>query len=192
MWLRRSNRSNLSDEALIRQYQKTEDMEVLGVVYERYLAYTYGICLKYFKEPQVSQDAVMAIFELLVKKVKTHTIDHFKGWLYVVAKNYCLGQIRKKKNARMVELNGEFMHSEELSHHDEEFDFVGQYHDLQHCLEKLPDIQKKTVEKFYMDGKSYQEIAEDLTVTKDMVRSYIQNGRRNLRICMEKGHGKEA
>ncbi len=191
MWVKRTGTSRQSDNELLSGYRRGKDIKLLGILYERYLTYTYGVCLKYFGEPQASQDAVMEIFEVLVDKVSDHDIKNFKSWLYVVAKNYCLGQIRKQKKARIVSLNGDVMHLAEVSHQEDEFDIEGKYEDLAACLQALPSPQQVTVQKFYLEGKSYSEIADDLVVSKERVRSYIQNGRRNLRICMEKKRGKE-
>ncbi len=192
MFVGKQNSSKLTDEELIKQYRKSKDLELLGQVYERYMTYVYGVCLKYLHNAETSKDAVMAIFESLIVKVQKHEIDNFKSWLYVVSKNHCLGQIRKHKKTLTVAFDGEVMHYMENIHHDNTFDFVGEHHELKACMENLPEQQRATVNLFYMEGKSYNEISEKLGVTKNKVRSYIQNGRRNLKICLEKNNVKRS
>ena len=82
----RRDTTKFTDDELVKRYQETGDMSLLGQLYERYIELVYGACLKYFKEPAAAEDAVMNIFELLVKKVKTHEIRQFRPWLHVVAK----------------------------------------------------------------------------------------------------------
>jgi DNA-directed RNA polymerase specialized sigma24 family protein len=56
---------------------------------------------------------------------------------------------------------------------------------LGHCMQQLNDEQRQTVKLFYIDNKCYNEITEVTGFEWNKVRSLIQNGRRNLKICME-------
>ena len=175
-----------SDAELLNLYLQKGDMAVLGQLYERYLEMVYGVCLKYMPTPENAEDATMTIFEQLPGKIKKQSIQDFRPWLYVVSKNYCLMQLRKKKNIQSVE--PERMQSDELVHPFSESDKEKQeqqFEQLEHCLETLNRQQKTCVELFYLKGRSYKEIAQKLAWTVGKVRSNIQNGRRNLKICME-------
>jgi RNA polymerase sigma-70 factor (ECF subfamily) len=154
----------------------------------------YGVCLKYLKSPEDSEDAVMQIFELINRKLKTHTVENFKPWLHVVSKNYCFETIRKRKHKLTIVHDENIMHSEAFLHHDDEFeiDLDTAENGLSECMEKLPLKQNQAIDLFYLQGKSYQEIASMTGVTKDKVRSFIQNGRRNLKNCMENKHEKRS
>ena len=175
----------------MQQYQQSGDLETLGVLYERYVELVYGVCLKYFKEKTKAEDAVMAIFETLVEKVKTHEIRQFRPWLHVVAKNHCLMQLRKKDRTVSFDdmaptAQAEVVHSAGVLHPVDVFEEDGQQLVLKNCIEKLPTQQKYSVEQFYFEEKTYKEIADLTGDDLGLVRSNIQNGRRNLRICMEK------
>jgi len=175
-----------SDTELISLYKKTNDLKVLGQLYQRYMDLVYGVCLKYLKESEKSKDAVMHIFEELVAKLKKHDVENFKNWLYQVAKNHCLMQLRTPRNLKTTEFNADFMQIEESWHLNGELEKEDQFNQLKQCLEGLAHEQKLTVTLFYMEQKSYQQIAETTGLEWNKVRSYIQNGRRNLKICMEK------
>ncbi len=176
----------LSDEELVRLYQKSGASEPLGILYERYVELVYGVCLKYLKNSTLAEDAVMSIFESLMEKVKTHDIRQFRPWLHVVAKNYCLMQLRKKNlTVSYDDLPPGAVHSSEVVHPVEDFEPDEQQVALKRCLEKLTKTQRSCVEQFYFEEKSYKEIADQSGEELGMVRSHIQNGRRNLRICME-------
>ncbi len=176
-------KSNLpeSDEALLAAYRKGGDVEALGRLYERYVELVYGVCLKYFKKEADAEDAVMAIFEQLVEKVKTHEVQNFRSWLYVLAKNHCLMQLRKPQREF---LESDFMHLEGSEHPNEE-NGEEQEAQLRDCIGKLPTTQRESIELFYFEEKSYQEIAEIKAEELGKIRSFIQNGRRNLKICLE-------
>ena len=187
----RRNITDESDEKLVELYQSTGDLEQLGVLYERYVELVYGVCLKFFKDSSLAEDAVMSIFETLVEKVKTQDIRQFRPWLHVVAKNHCLMQLRKKNLTVSYDemspgMQAEVVQSAGTVHPLEVFEENGEEQALKKCMENLVPQQKHCVEQFYFDNKSYKEIAELTGEDLGMVRSHIQNGRRNLKICMEK------
>ena len=161
-------------------------MSVLGELYQRYMELVYGVCLKYYKEPEASKDAVMQIFEELVSKLKKHEVDNFKGWLHQVAKNHCLMQLRTPRNMKTVEFNTELMQSEENVHLNGVLEKEEHFKKMEFCLGTLTDKQQEAIRLFYLEGKCYNEITEMTGQDWNQVRSLIQNGRRNLKNCMEK------
>jgi RNA polymerase sigma-70 factor (ECF subfamily) len=179
-----------SDEELLTDYLKTRDMEIPGELYARYMRLVYGVCLKYFKEREKSKDAVIQIFEKLVIEIGKHEIRNFKSWLYVVAKNHCLMEIRKTEPGKIISIGDEnemasFMENEaELHPVDREPDEMDKQA-LNDCIEKLKNEQKSCIRLFYFENKSYREICTTLNLEEKKVKSYIQNGKRNLKICLE-------
>jgi RNA polymerase sigma factor (sigma-70 family) len=178
--------SNLSDKELVALYKETGDMAVLGELYQRYMELVYGVCLKYHKDPETAKDSVMQIFEELVPKLKKHEVDNFKGWLHQVAKNHCLMQLRTPRNMKTVEFKTEFVQSEENVHLNGVLEKEENFKKLENCLGTLAMEQRETIKLFYLEGKCYNEIAELTGQEWNQVRSLIQNGRRNLKNCMEK------
>jgi RNA polymerase sigma factor (sigma-70 family) len=176
----------LSDKELVNLYKQNADMEVLAVLFQRYMDLLYGVCFKYLKDGESARDAVMQIFEELVQKLNKHEVDNFKSWLYTLAKNYCLMQLRTPKNLKTTEFNVEVMQSEEEVHLNGIMQKEENFIRLEKCLQTLSTEQKMTVELFYLENKCYKEIADVTGIEWNKVRSYIQNGRRNLKICMEK------
>lgn len=187
----RRNINQQTDEELVSLYKASEDLQVLGVLYERYTELVFGVCLKYLKNTALAEDAVMDIFESLVKKVKTNEVRQFRPWLYVMAKNHCLMQLRKKNLTDSYDdmtpaAQAAVVQSAGVVHPIDEFEPDEQEEALKECLEKLSAVQLKCVKAFYYEGKSYKSIAAESGEELGRVRSNIQNGRRNLRVCMEK------
>lgn len=177
-----------SDEELLHRYKQTSNLEILGQLYMRYMDLVYGVCLKYFKEPEAAKDSVMTIFEELTVKAKKHEVTFFKGWLYRLATNHCLMILRKKKREPFL-VESDFMQLESSVHPEEDMDFMDrekQLNQLTTCIDQLPAEQQEAIRLFYLKEKSYKEISEQTRKDANQVRSYIQNGRRNLKICMEK------
>jgi RNA polymerase sigma-70 factor (ECF subfamily) len=176
----------LTDTELVSLYKKTSDLKVLGQLYQRYMDLVYGVCLKYLKESEGAKDAVMNIFEELIVKLKKHEVENFKSWLYQVAKNHCLMQLRTPRNLKTIELPEALMQSDANVHLDGVMEKEENFQRLEYCLTTLSEDQRRAVQLFYIEGKCYNEIVEQMGQEWSQVRSFIQNGRRNLKICMEK------
>jgi RNA polymerase sigma-70 factor (ECF subfamily) len=184
-FIRNISHSSLADKELVALYKEKGDMAVLGELYQRYMDLVYGVCLKYFKDSEQSKDSVMQIFEELVVKLKKHEVDNFKGWLHQVAKNYCLMQLRTPRNMKTVEFKGELVQSEEIVHLNGVLEKEENFKRLEFCLGTLTEQQREAIRLFYLEGKCYNEIVEITGQEWNQVRSFIQNGRRNLKICMD-------
>ena len=177
--------STKTDTELVQQYKSGGDANILGELYARYMEMVYGACLKYFKEPEEAKDAVMNIFEELVTKLRKYEVSNFKSWLYQLTKNHCLMKIRSRKSKPVI-VDVDIVHLEENNHLDNIIDKEAQLNGMGNCIEQLPAEQKKAIQLFYLKEKCYKEIADITETEVNKVRSFIQNGRRNLKICMEK------
>jgi RNA polymerase sigma-70 factor (ECF subfamily) len=175
------------DEQWVADYKKSGDLMILGKLYQPYMPLVYGVCLKYFKDEDNSKDAVMQIFEQLITKLGNHEIKNFKSWLYVLSRNYCLMELRKSQKNTFIYVDEYFVETTPLLHHiNNDEDKEAQLVALEKCIETLNHDQKLSVNLFYLQKKCYSEVAEHTGYDMNKVKSYIQNGKRNLKICLEK------
>ncbi|MCC8145466.1 MAG: sigma-70 family RNA polymerase sigma factor [Bacteroidales bacterium] len=183
----RKNISKWSDDELLTHYKKTENTEYFGELYNRYIPLLYGVCLKYLKEEEKSKDAVMQLFEVLLLKVKEYDIVVFRTWVYSVVKNHCLQILRKENKELIVDFNSDIMESDSILHLlNEDTEDEDQLKRLRECMEKLPEQQRISIRRFFMEEMSYQDITDTTGYNLKQVKSYIQNGKRNLKNCIEK------
>lgn len=176
---------HLSDEQLLEAYTSNSDGQALGKLYERYMPMVFGVCLKVLKDTGKAEDAVMAIYEELTHKVKAHEIGAFRGWLYVLARNHCLMELRKNQRRPTDHHAPEDMTRYDAVEQAFEYELPAQTDPLKKCLDALNQQQRQCVEWFYYEDHSYKDIAEMIQEDVGKVRSYIQNGRRNLKQCLE-------
>lgn len=175
----------MSDAELVALYHRDGDVQVLGTLYQRYMELIYGVCLKYLNDAEESKDAVMRIYEELVEKLRKHEVEHFKSWLYTLARNHCLMQLRRQKGKIPVEITEPVMQNSDLWHQEDVLQKEEQLSTMEDCMQQLITEQKRCVELFYLQGKCYNEICEETGYDWNKVRSYIQNARRNLKLCMD-------
>lgn len=183
--LNKKKATEYTDEELLEQYRDTGDSEYFGQLYNRYIPLIYGLCLKYLQNEAKSQDAVMEIFENLLPKVTNYDIKVFKTWLYSVVKNHCFHLLKANKREMMVDFDSNLMESDDvLTLLGEEVD-RDKEDALNYCMAKLSEAQRITVMKFFYEDLSYADIVETTGYDLKSVKSYLQNGKRNLKICIE-------
>lgn len=182
--------NTLEDLELVSLYKNTGDKNCVGVLFQRYTHLIFGVCMKYLKDEDDSQDASMQIFEKLLSDLKKHEIQQFKAWLHMVCKNFCLMQLRsgKTKLKHQKELQKDLEMSVETDH--ELHLTMASLKEIQltlmeDCIHGLNKEQKLCIELFYLQEKSYLEVAEMTSFSMNNVKSFIQNGKRNLKICIE-------
>lgn len=173
---------------LLTFYKSTGDLKTLGILYEPYMPLVYGVCLKYLKNESLSEDAVMQIFEQLIQKLRIHSVSNFKSWLYSFARNYCLMELRSHHKVNTISIaDDDFMENEAFSHQPFGEDMVEtKLRAMEKCLALLTSEQQRCIRLFYLEQRCYKDIAESTGFDLNKVKSYIQNGKRNLKICIEK------
>lgn len=185
-FLKNIKANDATDKELIAAYKSSNDLSHVSTLYQRYMDLVFGVCLKYFKDGERSKDAVMDIYGELCKKLKLHEVDNFKGWLQVLARNYCLMQLRSPRNMKTTEFKADFMQSEQTTHLENGIlEKEENFKKLEECMGQLTAEQKQSIELFFLQKKCYNEIADITGYEWSKVRSYIQNGKRNLKLCME-------
>lgn len=182
----KTKQSTLDDHELIRHYQESGDLAILGHLFSRYTSLTFGVCLKYLKDREDAKDAVMQVFEKLVQSLKEHQIENFKSWLYVTARNHCLMQLRSRKGKFSEQISPQLMETGLIMHLEEEPEMEQNLLKLEKCIDALEGDQKQCVQLFFLQEKCYKDVAGLTGFDLNKVKSYIQNGKRNLKICMER------
>lgn len=185
---------HLSDLELLQLYKLNGDAIIFGLLYKRHATMALGVANKYLQPEDDAKDAVMQVFEQLLQNINYHKIDNFKSWLYSVVKNFCLMKLRKEKNLTIVrEEEGKNIFSvvekEQLLHQDEVKLKESNLTNLEMAIETLNEEQKKCIELFYLQQKSYAEVVEITGYTLNNVKSFIQNGKRNLKLKMQSVYG---
>ena len=190
----------LSEQEVLARYRQSGDVGALGLLYERHLPEVFAVCRRYLAPPdEDAQDAAMQLFEQLVSKLRSHAPDNFSAWLYATARNFCLMELRARQRGTAsggplvlypeaidVE-NAAVQHlpqatAEAEADHQHEADLQA----LELALSQLPPEQRRCLELFYLEEKSYQEIVAATGLALNLVKSHLQNGRRMLKRSVSK------
>ena len=178
---------HISDQQLLENFYEDKDKQWLGILLQRYTLLLLGVCMKYLKNEEEAKDSVQQVFLKAITELQKYRVNYFKSWIYMVAKNHCLMKLRDKQGRLTVEINEKL-----VTAHEEEFDKQKLLEDektmelLTASLKELNPEQQQCVTLFYLQKKSYQEISTSTGFSMMQVKSYIQNGKRNLKLLIEK------
>ncbi len=183
----KSRNNNLSDQQLLENFYKTHDNQWIGSLLQRYTLLLLGVCMKYLKDEEEAKDAVQQIFLKVITELPKYKVDYFKSWLYMVARNHCLMKIRDDHGRNHLKLEEETYKMPEESNGPQFYVQKDMHLELMEAtLQELNHEQKRCVMLFYLEKQSYQQIASTTGYTVMQVKSHIQNGKRNLKILMDK------
>lgn len=178
---------HMTDQELLEKFHEDHNNEWLGILLQRYTLLLLGVCMKYLKDEEDAKDSVQQVFLKVIQELHKYKVEYFKSWLYMVAKNHCLMKLREKQGKMTVEITDRFNGAEEsgpdtraLQQDDLTYDLMTD------ALKELNPEQQQCVTLFYLQKKSYQEVSDTTGFSMLQVKSYIQNGKRNLKILIEK------
>lgn len=175
---------HISDQDLLDQYFKSRDNYLLGILLQRYTLLLLGVCMKYLKNEEAAKDAVQQIFLKVIHELQRYRVQYFKSWLYMIARNHCLMQLRKHGIENAAEISENIV--EEQTSLITEIEKEKLIVMMESSLGELNSEQKTCVTLFYLDKRSYQQISEQTGFNLMQVKSFIQNGKRNLKLLVEK------
>jgi len=179
------NYNESSDNELLEKFYADRDNKWLGILLPRYTLLLLGVCMKYLKNEHDAEDCVQQIFLKVINELQKYKVEYFKSWIYMIAKNHCLMKLRDKGkhtaefNDTMTSLPDEIEEKNRLI----EKDIL--INKLMDAIIKLNPEQQQCVSLFYLEKKSYAEIVGITGYTMQQVKSFIQNGKRNLRLMIE-------
>jgi RNA polymerase sigma factor (sigma-70 family) len=178
--------NHISDQELLERFYADRDNQWLGILLQRYTLLLLGVCIKYLKNEELARDSVQQIFLKAITELQKYRVEYFKSWIYMVAKNHCLMQLRDKPGKNTIEVKESIPaetdepDKESLLLNEKTYQYMGE------ALKELNADQQLCVTLFYMEKKSYQQITEQTGYSMMQVKSHIQNGKRNMRILIEK------
>ncbi|MDP3129124.1 MAG: sigma-70 family RNA polymerase sigma factor [Sediminibacterium sp.] len=175
---------HITDSELLDKFYSDKDTQWLGILLQRYTFLLLGVCMKYLKNEEAAKDAVQQIFLKTIVELGKYKVTYLKSWLYMVAKNHCLMNLRDKHIFIPVEERTEIVAPE--TNPEERINKEATLTILEKALSELNREQKTCVTLFYLQKKSYQDIVDTTGYTLLQVKSFIQNGKRNLKLLVEK------
>ena len=176
----------MTDNDLLQRFYNDKDQQWIGLLLERYTLLLLGVCMKYLKNEEEAKDSVQQIFLKVLTEVTKYQVDYFKSWLYMIAKNHCLMKLRAKSGKEVREISDDAIAATEEEDKSNVIENEKTYALLEEALGELSKEQQQCVILFYLQKNSYTQISEQTGYSMMQVKSYIQNGKRNLKLLLDK------
>ena len=184
--MNRDGQIQIDDNELLRRFYEDDNNYWLGQLLDRYTMLLLGVCLKYLKDEDDAKDAVQQIFLKVIAELKKYKVEYFKSWLYKIAKNQCLMTIRNRHGRIPQELHEDSNITDQYNTVSETIEKDKTLTVIEQGLNELKPEHRVCVTLFYLHKKSYHEITSETGFNLLQVKSYIQNGKRNLKLIVEK------
>ena len=181
------NVNHIEDKDLLERFYKDHDNHWLGILLPRYTLLLFGVCMKYLKNEDDAKDAVQQIYFKVITELPKYKVEYFKSWIYMIAKNHCLMQLRNVVSK--IELDEKMnLHEVSTNNEDDNKNLDFSIEQLNNAMLELNDLQRESLKLFYLNKRSYREIANIMNLSLLQVKSFIQNGKRNLRQILTSLH----
>jgi RNA polymerase sigma factor (sigma-70 family) len=174
------------DKEILHSFYNDGSNEWLGILLQRYTGLLLGVCMKYLKNEDDAKDAVQQIFLKVINELQKYRVEYFKSWLYMIAKNHCLMKLRDKGKITSELKDNVFIAEDEKEANEYARKKEASLTNLEEALILLNEEQRICVTLFYLEKKAYQEIVQITSYTMMQVKSNIQNGKRNLKLQLER------
>lgn len=178
---------HIEDNELLQNFYADRDNQWLGILLQRYTLLLFGVCMKYLKNEEEAKDGVQQVFLKTITELHKYKVDYFKSWVYMVAKNHCLMKLRHKGRFS-AEINDELLATPEDApeSRNQHLQKERSLTDMEWAMQQLNKEQQQCLTLFYLEKRSYQDITAITGYSLLQVKSYIQNGKRNLKIMLER------
>ena len=181
--------NHIDDKELLQNFYSDHNNEWLGILLPRYTLLLFGVCMKYLKNEEDAKDCVQQIFLKVINELHKYKVDYFKSWIYMIAKNHCLMRLRDK-GKYSVEITDKMAGAaDDITDRNNFIEKENTLNRMQNALQQLNKEQQQCITLFYLEKRSYTEIASDTGFSLMQVKSNIQNGKRNLKLALEKKNG---
>jgi RNA polymerase sigma factor (sigma-70 family) len=177
---------HISDQQLLDNFYTDHNNKWIGILLERYTLLLFGVCMKYLKNEEEAKDAVQQIFYKVIVEIDKYKVDFFKSWIYMIAKNHCLMTLRKRRENVDIDITEKILAADTNVYEHAYFEDELSIDTIHEALQELKKEQKQCITLFYLEKRSYHEVADRTGFTLMQVKSHIQNGKRNLKLILEK------
>ncbi len=178
--------NHIDDKELLQKFYEDHNNEWLGILLSRYSLLLFGVCMKYLKNEDDAKDCVQQIFLKVINELHKYKVEYFKSWIYMIARNHCMMKFRDKEK-HTIEINENISSApDDITDKNFFIDKDNALTKMQLAIQQLSTEQKQCINLFYLEKKSYAQICAESGFSMMQVKSNIQNGKRNLRLALEK------
>jgi RNA polymerase sigma-70 factor (ECF subfamily) len=182
----------LEDAQIVRQVLRGK-REAFSLLVERYQKPIFNFVYRFYGNHDLAQELTQETFLRCYQFLKSYDPERkFSTWLYTVAKNLCIDELKKQRSAHEIPLDDvlpavDARDAEESHGRNQQLQCIRREEDfkLLEALQELPPASRTVLLLHYFQGLSYQEIGETLGLPVSTVKIRIFRAKK---ILLEKWH----
>lgn len=175
---------NTADEYELRCRLVQDDCTAFDALYRHYFSAVYSNALKLTRDPAVAQDVLQDVFIALWENRKTIDVNRpVGGWLFATCYNKAVNQLRKKLQQSLTHRQ---LQPPDAETNTDTALYEQQWQVLEKTIAQLPPQKRKVFELCKLQGKSYEETATILQISKYTVKEYLSGA-----VCFVKAQVKQ-
>ncbi|MDQ0318788.1 RNA polymerase sigma-70 factor (ECF subfamily) [Pararhizobium capsulatum DSM 1112] len=175
------------DTATLLQRVSLRDRQAFSALYRGTSSKLFGICLRILRDRAEAEEALQDVYIKIWQKAGNYaaTETHPAGWLAAIARNHAIDVLRARKPVAntiddaydLADPSPDPEHSAMMS---------GEGRRIDNCMRELETDRADAVRKAYIDGHSYQELAEQFNIPLNTMRTWLRRSLLKLKECMER------
>lgn len=173
------NLKTLPDTSLIEKFKATGDNEYFSEIFRRHKKKLFEVCFRFSGHVAIAEELTQETFTKAFTNIDQFSGGNFYSWLFAIAKSVCINDLNKR-----IRENRKIQEGAVEEQNDLERSIVLASH-VKTILNGLDPNQRICLKLFYIEGYSYKEVAQITGLSEEMVKSYMQNGKRNFEIQWE-------
>jgi RNA polymerase sigma-70 factor, ECF subfamily len=145
----------------------------------------FGICLRVLNNRTDAEDVLQEVFIKIWHNAGKYQVSGYSPitWLVTIARNQSIDRLRARK-PDTAELTEAEDIADKSATPEQQVVLGGEVERLRVCLEKLSPGRAEAVKAAYMEGYSYQELADRLNQPLNTVRTWLRRSLMSLRECL--------
>lgn len=147
----------------------------------------FGVCLRILNNRAEAEDALQEVYIKIWRDASKFAPSDFSpmSWLIAIARNHAIDRIRASKPVA-VDVDEMADLSDEAANPEKEAILSSDRRGIERCLDELPEARAVAIRGAYLEGYSYQELAEQQKIPLNTVRTWLRRGLLKLKECLER------
>ncbi|MBB4567476.1 sigma-70 family RNA polymerase sigma factor [Rhizobium leucaenae] len=163
------------------------DQKAFAVLYKRTSPKLYAVCLRILGNRTDAEEILQEIYVKIWQRAERFMASEGPAmpWLTAIARNQSIDAVRARKPVA-DEIDTAYDLADTEPGPEEQAMVKGEGRRIDRCMEELEADRARAVRSAYVDGLSYQELAEQYAVPLNTMRTWLRRSLIRLRECMDR------
>lgn len=163
------------------------DRNAFDKLYSQTSSKLFGVLCRLLTDRAEAEDALQEVYVRIWQKADRFATQEASAmsWVYAIARNHAIDRLRTRKNNTSPIDDMADMLADDAKNPEQNAIASGEAAAVEHCMEQLDELKASAVRAAYMEGYSYQELADRYKTPLNTMRTWLRRSLHSLRACLE-------